>query len=92
MSSVFLGWLLCMMDLLPKGVTRNGFILPQETDRSIFHWMAVKTLMPSTVSSAQAMARKDYRPWTMGPLELAAESIRLHSVKGRNRSENRALF
>jgi hypothetical protein len=34
------------------------------------------------------MARKDYRPWTMGPLELAVESMRFHSVKGRKGSEN----
>ena len=36
----------------------------------------------------QAMARKDYSPWTMGPLELAVESMRFLSVKGRKGSKN----
>ena len=34
------------------------------------------------------MARKDYSPWTMGPLELAVESMRFLSVKGRKGSKN----
>ncbi|HBF03724.1 MAG TPA: hypothetical protein DEP78_08510 [Verrucomicrobiales bacterium] len=59
-----------MMNLLPKGITLNGFILPQETDQSTFHWMAAQSLMPSTLPSAQAIARKDYFPWTMGRLSL----------------------
>jgi len=65
------------MNLLPKGITLNGFILPQETDRSIFDWMAAQSHMPSTLSSAQAIARKDYFLWIMGRFESLVESVKL---------------
>ena len=72
-SSVFLGSLLCMMNLLPKGITLNGFILPQETDQSTFHWMPAQSLITECPSYCQ----KGLFSLDHGSFESLVESVKL---------------